>query len=84
MEKNGNVVYELSCLASNIKKEVIQGKCIVQWFNIDRNYTLYKSIKYIYLNYSNGHGCYFFECQYFNLWIIHVYKSFQIYVKTYI
>jgi hypothetical protein len=23
MEENGNVVYELSCLASNIKKEVI-------------------------------------------------------------
>jgi hypothetical protein len=23
MEKDGNVVYELSCLASNIKKEVI-------------------------------------------------------------
>jgi hypothetical protein len=24
MEKDGNVAYELSCLASNIKKEVIQ------------------------------------------------------------
>jgi hypothetical protein len=24
MEEDGNVVYELSCLASNIKKEVIQ------------------------------------------------------------
>ncbi len=24
MEKNGNVAYELSCLASNIKKEIIQ------------------------------------------------------------
>jgi hypothetical protein len=24
MEENGNVVYKLSCLASNIKKEIIQ------------------------------------------------------------
>jgi hypothetical protein len=24
MEEDGNVVYELSCLASNIKKEVVQ------------------------------------------------------------
>jgi hypothetical protein len=24
MEKDGNVVYELSCLASNIKKDIIQ------------------------------------------------------------
>jgi len=24
MEEDGNVVYELSCLASNIKKEIIQ------------------------------------------------------------
>ncbi len=24
MEKDGNVIYELSCLASNIKKDVVQ------------------------------------------------------------
>jgi hypothetical protein len=46
MEENKNVVYELSFLASNIIKKVIQGECMVQWFNIDRNYTPYKSIKY--------------------------------------
>jgi hypothetical protein len=33
MEEDGNVVYELSCLASNIKKEIIQ---VLDYFLLKR------------------------------------------------
>jgi hypothetical protein len=39
---------------------IVKGKYTVQWLNIDKNYTPYKSIQG-FLNDSNGHGCYFLK-----------------------
>jgi len=44
------------------------GECMIECFNISRNYTPYK----IFLNDSNGHDFYFLKYYYYNIWIIHV------------
>jgi hypothetical protein len=41
-------------------------ECTIQWLNIGKNYTPYKSIQNK-INYSNGHDYYFLKCYYFNI-----------------
>jgi len=48
MEKDGNVAYELSCLASNMKKEVIQ---VLDYFlSFLKKYEERKAHKYAFFN----------------------------------
>jgi len=53
---------------------IMLGRCKLLWFNINKNYTFYKSIQF-FLNDSNVHGYYFLKCYYSNIWIIHVQSS---------
>jgi hypothetical protein len=50
------------------------GECMIKWFNINK-FTLPKNPYKIFLNDSNGHGCYFLKYYYFNIWIIHIQSS---------
>jgi hypothetical protein len=54
------------CVHTITRVDVIYGGSILA------ETTLFTSPYKIFLNDSNGHGCYFKKCYYFNIWIIHV------------
>jgi hypothetical protein len=47
------------------------GRCKLQWFNIDKNYTPYKSIQ-DFFKWFKWTWLLLFKCYYFNFWIINV------------